>query len=642
MISEPTAPSMSPEPTSTSRSRAGAIRAAAESPWGAVAAVLLVAVPFVIAAARLATQRWYPVLDLAMTEFRVRDVGTRHTPLIGLPGRIGDFPDQGSHPGPLSFHLVAVIYRILGSAAWAMLVGALAVGLASATACILIARRLGGLWLQAAVVVLLLVVVQGYGMNLLSQPWNPYLPLLPWLAVLLAVWAVVVGDHGVLWVAAAAGSLAAQTHLPYVGLAGGIVVISIGLVGWRWLRLDAGSSVRATTGRQLVIGVVVGVVCWVPVVLDQIFGSQNMSMIVDYFRHPPEIAIGYRAGGRLLFRHLDVTQLLGGSVSGSGELVEASARSTGSVLPGVFVLLAWITAAVVAVLWLRHRRLVALHAVVAVTVGIGAYSMTRIFGKVWYYLTLWAWSLTALMAAATVWTLIEVVRRALRSDRSHQALRGVVAAVLTVVGVGAWASAVGGAIGVEVPEPRLSRSLGAVVEPTAEALRSGVGAADGVDGRYTVLWNDAFFFGSQGYGLISELERRGFDAGAPYTWRVPVTEHRVIDIAEATAVVQLVTGAYLEGWRAEPAAVEIATFEPRSVSEMEEYNELRSRLVDGLQLLSIDPALLEVLLSSVDFNLFGVQLDPAVPTDLQRIVNRMLEIGQETAVFIVPADFYDP
>jgi hypothetical protein len=56
-----------------------------------------------------------PVLDLAMTEFRVRDVGGGDTPLIGLPGRIGVFPDQGSHPGPLSFYLLAPVYRLAGS-----------------------------------------------------------------------------------------------------------------------------------------------------------------------------------------------------------------------------------------------------------------------------------------------------------------------------------------------------------------------------------------------------------------------------------------------------------------------------------------------------------------------------------------------
>ncbi len=54
-----------------------------------------------------------PVLDLAVTGFRVRDFGTRQTPLIGLPGRIGELPDQGSHPGPLSFWSLAPGYRIM-------------------------------------------------------------------------------------------------------------------------------------------------------------------------------------------------------------------------------------------------------------------------------------------------------------------------------------------------------------------------------------------------------------------------------------------------------------------------------------------------------------------------------------------------
>ncbi|MGZ0191420.1 MAG: hypothetical protein ACKVG5_03605, partial [Acidimicrobiales bacterium] len=47
-------------------------------------------VPLLVAVIALAQRRWYPVLDLAMTEFRIRDVGSRQTPLIGLPGRIGE------------------------------------------------------------------------------------------------------------------------------------------------------------------------------------------------------------------------------------------------------------------------------------------------------------------------------------------------------------------------------------------------------------------------------------------------------------------------------------------------------------------------------------------------------------------------
>jgi hypothetical protein len=619
--------------------RAVRLRSVAESPW---AAIVVVGIPFLIAAVRLATRQWFPVLDLAMTEFRVRDVGTRYTPIIGLPGRIGDFPDQGSHPGPLSFYLVAITYRLIGSAAWAMLVGALAVGMASIAACILISRRLGGYWLQGAVVVLLLVVIQGYGFGVLSQPWNPYLPLLPWMAVLIATWAIFAGDNAVLWVGAVAGSFAAQTHLPYVGLAGGIVVISTGLVAWRWLRATPGTPERHTVGRQLGIGVIAAAVCWVPVVLDQLFGSQNLSMIVAFFREPRETAIGFSEGTKLLLRHMDLTRLLGGSVSGSGEFAEASARSAGSIFPGMVLLVLWIGAAVASVSVLRQRRLVALHSVVAICLVLELTSMSRIYGKVWFYLTLWAWSVTALMVAATIWTAIEFIRRTWPGERTTLRIAKTMTVALWTVGVVAWVALVIGAVKVDVPEPRLSRSLGAVVEPTAEALRDGVGAAQGADGNYTVLWNDAYFFGSQGYGLISELERRGFDAGAPFPWRVPVTEHRVIDVEDATAVVQFVTGAYLPQWRAEASAVEVATFEPRTPAEIKEYGELRHELLVGLEELGLDNELYDNLVASVDFNLFGVQLDPAVPPSLQKLVNRMLELGQKTAVFIVPVEFYEP
>lgn len=607
------------------------------SPW---APIIVVVVPFVVATIRTATRTWYPVLDMAMTEFRVRDVGGQYTPLIGLPGRIGSFPDQGSHPGPLSYYLLAPVYRLLGSTAWSLLVGAIIIGAAAVIACVLIARRLGGQRLQWAVVVLVLVVVQGYGFGVVGQPWNPYLPLLAWLAVLIAVWAVVVGDSGVLWVATLAGSLCAQTHLPYVGLAGSIVVIATLLVAWRWRSAERGTPERFTTGRNLAIGAGVGIVVWIPSMIDQLFGSQNLSMIVDYFRHPPELPIGERAGIELLLRHLDITRLLGGSVSGSGTLVEAASRAESSVLPGVLMVVVWIAAAIAAVIVVRDRRLTVLHGLIAVCLVLELTSMVRIFGKIWYYLTLWAWSVTALMVFAVAWTAFALVARSFDGERARARLDQIVTGVLVVLGVFSFATLMVQAATVDVPEPRLSRSLGAVVGPTVDALEAGVAGAPGTDGRYTVLWNDAFFFGSQGYGLVSELERRGFDAGAPYTWRVPITEHRVIDVDDADVVVQFVTGAYLDQWRSEPSAVEVATFEPRTPEEQAEYEGLRIELMRGLAQLPIDVARYDDLVTMAEFNLFGVQLDPLVPPELQRIVNRMLELGQPTAVFLVPPEFY--
>ena len=73
--------------------------------------VALLALPLVVALIALRHPRWYPLLDMAQTEIRIRDVASSHPPLIGLAGRIGTYgPDSGSHPGPISFY--AIHYRI--------------------------------------------------------------------------------------------------------------------------------------------------------------------------------------------------------------------------------------------------------------------------------------------------------------------------------------------------------------------------------------------------------------------------------------------------------------------------------------------------------------------------------------------------
>ena len=356
-------------------------------------------------------------------------------------------------------------------------------------------------------------------------------------------------------------------------------------------------------------------------------------MIIDYFRDPPEAAIGERAGLELLLRHLDVTRFADLSSSGTDIFEVAATQAQRSLIPGALLLIVWAVAAAVAVLVVRDRRLVVLHGLLAVCVALGAFSMFRIFGKVWYYLTLWAWSITALIVAAVIWTAVAVIARRLgdRRQRLDQAVSG----LLVVIGAVMWTTLVVQAATVVVPEAHLSRPLGAVVGPTVDALEE-LG-----DGTYAVVWNDAASFGSQGFGLVSELERRGFDAGAPTLWRVPITPQRVVDIEDADMVVQFATGAYLDEWRNEPRAIEVATYEPRSAAELAEFEQLRTELLDGLAELPIDADRYDALVTAVDFNLFSVQTDPEVPIELQRTVDRMLKLGQETAVFLVPPDVYD-
>ena len=84
------------------------------SPWIVLGLWALLALPLVVALGVLHTKHWIPIGDIAQTELRVRDVWSRHPPLIGLRGRIGPFYHQGSHPGPLSFWSLWPVYRIFG------------------------------------------------------------------------------------------------------------------------------------------------------------------------------------------------------------------------------------------------------------------------------------------------------------------------------------------------------------------------------------------------------------------------------------------------------------------------------------------------------------------------------------------------
>src|SRR5437879_11031154 len=89
-----------------------------------VALVAFLSIPLVIALVALHQPRWYPLLDWAQTEIRVRDVISAHPPLIGLAGRIGPFGvNGGSHPGPLSFYALWPFWRLFGASAYGLQVG---------------------------------------------------------------------------------------------------------------------------------------------------------------------------------------------------------------------------------------------------------------------------------------------------------------------------------------------------------------------------------------------------------------------------------------------------------------------------------------------------------------------------------------
>jgi hypothetical protein len=482
----------------------------------------------VVASIALRRPVWYPVLDMAMTEFRVRDVGTSHTPLIRPPGRIGPrLEEQGSHPGPLSFYLLAPVYRALGSSAWALLVGAVVLNLAALGAAIGIAVRRGGAALGAGVAAVLVLLLAGYGPAMLTEPWNPYLPLLWWVVLLLAVWAVACGDVAILPVAvfAADAVRADPCVVPRPrrrrGRAGG---------RGRRARLAAG-PVRLAGARRVVrwsaLSLGIALVLWLPPLVDQIVHDPgNLRAIYDHLATPSEPPLGPVRAVKLVLLHLDLPAFGVRDSGWVGALPDPSADPRGSVIPGLVVLALWAVAAVVAVR-LRHRALMWLHLVVAVGLVASVASTSRIFGKDWYYLTLWAWGVAALVVLAIGWTAVAFLADRVAPDRRARVTRAVTVGLTGLVAVGSLGLAVG-AVNTDPPDSRLSTTMAAVLPDTVAALERGEGPATGRDGRYMVFFSDTMYFGSQAYAIVDELERKGFDVGMPDLFHVPVTRQRVV------------------------------------------------------------------------------------------------------------------
>jgi hypothetical protein len=586
----------------------------------------------VVAAMTLRRPHWYPVLDLAMTELRLRDVGTAHTPLIGLPGRIGpSLAEQGSHPGPLSFYLLAPLYRVLGSSAWAMQAATVVLNLAALGASLVMAVRRGGARLGLAVAVLLMLLISGYGLTMLTQPWNPYLPLLWWVVLLLAVWSIACDDLAVLPLAVFAGSFCAQTHVPYLGMAAGLGVLTVLLLISVWRRAPPGSDVRRSVMRWGAWSLLLGIALWLPPLVDQaVHDPGNLRAIYNELATPSQDPVGFGRGAELALLHLDAPGLVLGDSSWVGSLPDPSSDPDGSVVPGLVVLVVWAVAAT-ASLRLGNRALVRLHLVVAVSLVLGLISMSRIYGKEWYYLMLWAWGVAALLLLAVGWT-ISAMASAWASRQRRRLSAGAVNVALTgVLVVGAGALTID-AVDTDPPEPHLSSTLGAVLPDTIAALERGDGAAVGRDGRYMVIFSDAMYFGSQSYGLVSELERAGFDVGMSDVLHVPVTDHRVIRPEEAAAAVVFATGQNIAQWRRVPGAVEVAYVEPGAAARAE-FSELRTAVIDALRSDG-----LEDLVPLVDGNLFAVSIDERISGLTSRSTARMLELGEPAAVLIAPPD----
>ncbi len=285
--------------------------------WMTVLAFAVVVVPFAIAVIRLLAApggHLYLPDDLALIDLHTRRA-------VAWQQQLGVFDHNGwNHPGPAYFYLLSVVYRILGSGAKSLFVGATLINAAAALACVGVVRHRAtparALWAAVWVCVLAsLLATVGPGSVTYSEgalgglvsPWNPMVVIFPLLLFILLCAAAIDRSTVSLVGALLVGSFVVQTNISTMPVVAAVFVVTVAvwlvtvLLDRRRRAAHVGGAERgadgavavgvteapATRGRVGVWvggGLVVFVLLWLPPVIQQFTNHPgNFTLIARFF-----------------------------------------------------------------------------------------------------------------------------------------------------------------------------------------------------------------------------------------------------------------------------------------------------------------------------------------------------------------------
>jgi hypothetical protein len=364
------------------------------SRWPLFAVLAALAVPFIIGVFALCGRAYTPVGDEASILFRIREVGTSHTPLVGVYST-----RQWAHPGPILYYLLAGPFRLLGGHPNDMFVGAIALNLVSVLLCVylLYRRRKGLTFLVSAALVG--VLLWGLTAGVLVDVWNPDLPLLLYLAFLLSLWALAERDTHILPVMAALAAVVIQLHVAYVPLVlGGIgTIVAVILIALRPSWVEVGAFLRS---RPALLAAGVTVLIWLPAVIDQLFGSGNLHRLGSYFKGSENDNVGLSYGFGLISDHI----VPHGPWSGGHERTHYLNVQPGSLTPLLLVLLAL---GALSLVLIRRRRNPGLPLVAIGQLLLGGVAASKLEPPLLSYLMIWMLPLAAFCWIAIVVAVID-------------------------------------------------------------------------------------------------------------------------------------------------------------------------------------------------------------------------------------------
>jgi hypothetical protein len=435
----------------------------------AVVAALAVS-PIVVAAVSLVGDTWYPAGDMAHILYRVSQVGSRATPLVGAETIKG-----WAHPGPLEFWVAAPLYRLTGEDPRALMWTAAAINVLAVAGIAAVAWRRGRWPLLLGTLTVVALLVHNLGPNLTVSLWNPLIPLLPWLCAVFLAWDVALGNRRALWALAVAACFAAQTHFAFTTLTAVVIAWLVAWVLW-WPRLlpapgPDGADGQAAAGdpphprwsewRRPVAGVAVLVVAlWLGPLLDLLFDMHNPVHIATSVATPPPTVGPVDAVG-LVGRYVRPD---GPWIGGDEPAVWLSVQGSG---PFPLAVALAVLAGCLAVG--RRRRLVdvvALSSLTLVLVVAAVPATAQIFLPAYPYLTQFLKLIGGLVWLTVGWTVWRVVEDRVRSRRAWRVAAGAVATAGLLAAVAAsW----GPASRLETPSPKEEAAVQAL-RPELDAM----------------------------------------------------------------------------------------------------------------------------------------------------------------------------
>ena len=518
----------------------------------AVFAAVVSALPLLAAIAAVARGPWTPVADDALIALRTGDVFTSAPPLVGVYSRF-----RWNHPGPALFLTLAPFQAVLGTRG--LVLGAGLVGSAALAFSMWLLWRRGGAPLVVLMGCALVLLAVGSGGDLVD-PWNPYVSVVPLVALMAGAWSVLEGDRWILPVVVGIASWLVQVHLGYVllavVLAGVAVVARLARRPWR----DARAELAVTAGVLLV--------AWLPPIVQQLTSDRgNLSRIVDT---PARNVVGLHRALGVAAQQIALPRgwLLG------DDRTEGILRwvSTAPVWWLLLPLVAWLLAGIA--VWRRTadrdlaRTALRYQALAGVLVPTAVVSVARIQGLPFPYLVRWQWVVAMFVWTSVAWSALVatglVVRRdgavTLRTgDRTVAVVAGVVATILVCVGVTA-------AVRTPLPDEDRARSVDAVVGRVVDAIAGDAAVRMVAEGDYRDEYRN---------GIGAALERRGIDVQYPVEAENRVGARRARP-GGVDAVLVVATGEWLAG-RLDTGQAPVVVHDPLTPAERTELDRLERR-----------------------------------------------------------------